>query len=92
MVLFHEIESAFQVAVQYGILLLECIGVAVLMVTALRSVVGYLRKSSQVRLTPAEGIALALEFKLGGEVLRTVIVGGGASWQFWGPSSFCAGP
>lgn len=31
-------------------------------------------ENAQVRLTLAEGIALALEFKLGGEVLRTVVV------------------
>ena len=33
-----------------------------------------IQRDSHVRLTLAKGIALALEFKLGGEVLRTVIV------------------
>ena len=35
---------------------------------------GCVRQNPHVRLDLAQGIALALEFKLGGEVLRTVIV------------------
>lgn len=35
---------------------------------------GCIRRNPHVRLDLAQGIALALEFKLGGEVLRTVIV------------------
>ena len=74
MMLLHQIESIFQIIVQYGVLLMECVGVVILLFTALKSIVLCLRRSSSVRLTLAKGIALALEFKLGGEVLRTVIV------------------
>lgn len=68
------LEGGFNIVVQCGILFLECVGVAVLLVSAVRSVLGCLRRDPHVRLVLAQGIALALEFKLGGEVLRTVIV------------------
>jgi len=74
MQLLHHIESIFQVAVQYGILILECIGVCVLIFTAVKCLYMWIKKSGHAQLELAKGIALALEFKLGGEVLRTVIV------------------
>ena len=69
-----EIEEVFEIVVQLGVLVMECVGVTVLMVTTMKSIWGCLKKDPHVRLTLAQGIALALEFKLGGEVLRTVIV------------------
>ena len=74
MALLHQIEAVFQLAVQYGVLLLECAGVAVLLVTAVKSMIGCVKHKPHVRLYLAQGISLALEFKLGGEVLRTVLV------------------
>ncbi len=74
MALLHQIENIFQLIVQYGVLLLECFGVTILLVTAVKSMIGCVRHNPHVRLDLAQGIALALEFKLGGEVLRTVIV------------------
>lgn len=70
----HHIEGIFQLVVQYGVLLLECAGVGVLLVTAVKSIIGCVKRAPRVRLYLAQGISLALEFKLGGEVLRTVIV------------------
>ena len=60
--------------VEVGVMLMEIIGVLVLILTAARSVIYMIRRRPDVRLELAEGIALALEFKLGGEVLHTVIV------------------
>ncbi len=74
MALLHQIEAVFQLAVQYGVLLLECAGVAVLLVTAVKSMIGCVKHRPHIRLYLAQGISLALEFKLGGEVLRTVLV------------------
>ncbi len=68
------VEHIFNIIVQYGIVLLECAGVGIIMVTAVQSIIRLFRRDAQVRLKLAQGIALALEFKLGGEVLRTVIV------------------
>ncbi|MBQ7216245.1 MAG: DUF1622 domain-containing protein [Synergistaceae bacterium] len=72
--MIETIEEIFQVVVQCGILLMECVGVTILLITTAKSIWLCLKRDPHVRLTLAKGIALALEFKLGGEVLRTVIV------------------
>lgn len=74
MELLSQIEEIFKMVVQYGVLLMECVGVVILLVTTAKSIWGCIKRDPHVRLTLAQGIALALEFKLGGEVLRTVIV------------------
>ena len=70
----HHLEGWFSILVQYGIVFLEFAGVTVLLSTAVKCVYDLLKKHGHVQLALAKGIALALEFKLGGEVLRTVIV------------------
>ena len=50
------------------------VGVAVILATGLRGVADCLRRSPSVRLRLAQGMALGLEFKLGSEILRTVMV------------------
>ncbi len=61
--------------VQFSTVLMELFGVCVLVFTALKSFLNWIRKSdTNIRLDLAQGIALALEFKMGGEVLRTVVV------------------
>lgn len=60
--------------VQYGMLLMELIGVCIVLVIGVRSAIGLFTKDEHIRLKLAQGLALALEFKLGGEVLRTVVV------------------
>ena len=55
--------------------LLEFFGIVVLVTSAVRAFVRWLRRDREnIRLDLAQGIALALEFKMGGEVLRTVVV------------------
>ena len=56
------------------IMLMELIGACVLVVTAVVCFIRWIRKDMEIGLRLAQGIALALEFKLGGEVLRTVVV------------------
>lgn len=72
--ILSHMEQWFEFIVQFGVLFLECIGVGVLLVAAVKALIGCLSHDSHVRLGLAEGIALALEFKLGGEVLRTAVV------------------
>lgn len=74
MQLLHICEVMFETIVEWCVLLVECIGVIILMATIVKCFIGYLKKSEHVRLELAEGTALALSFKLGGEVLRTLIV------------------
>lgn len=71
---YRVLENGFEWLISYAILLIEFIGVSVLMVSVVRGVVGLLLKKEHVRLKLAEGIALSLEFKMGGELLRTVSV------------------
>ena len=72
--LLHWAETVLKYLVQFGIILLEGTGAVVLLFSAVKSVVRLFRKQPHARLSIAQGIALALCFKLGGEVLRTVIV------------------
>ena len=69
----HFLEDVVHFAAQIGITLTEMAGIAILLITVVKAIIGYFRKSEHLRLDLAEGIALALEFKLGGEVLHTVI-------------------
>lgn len=68
------ISQYFDLLVEYTILLVEFIGIVILVYSIISAVIGLFRKQKHVRLHLAEGIALSLEFKMGGELLRTVIV------------------
>ncbi len=68
------LQSVVHHAAEIGIIIAEVIGIAILIITAVKCFVKYFRKDERVRLELAQGIALALEFKLGGEVLHTVTV------------------
>ncbi len=68
------LNSALDVVVELGILFFEWIGVIVLVVAGIMGTVNYIRKDPATRLKLAQGLAMSLEFKLGGEILRTVLV------------------
>ncbi|MCR5033368.1 MAG: DUF1622 domain-containing protein [Lachnospiraceae bacterium] len=72
--LYRSAESILRYVVEFSTLLLEFFGICILVYTAIKSFILWLRKNESIRLELAQGIALALEFKLGGEVLRTVVV------------------
>jgi uncharacterized membrane protein len=73
--IYENAEMILGYVVEYSTLILEMFGIFVLVWTTLKCFFTWLRKEDDaVRLKLAEGIALALEFKLGGEVLRTVVV------------------
>ena len=67
-------EQVVHYVAEIGIVLVELAGISILLITAVQGMVSYFRHDPHIRLKLAQGIALALEFKLGGEVLRTVIV------------------
>lgn len=60
--------------VEVAILLFEFIGVGIIIVSGIRGFYLYLKRSPETKLTLAKGLAMGLEFKLGSEILRTVIV------------------
>lgn len=67
------LEEIVKYAAEIGIRLVELAGIMVLLITAVQGIILYFKRDNNVRLKLAEGIALSLEFKLGGEVLRTVL-------------------
>ena len=72
--LITQMEDLLTAFVLICTMLMEIIGVCVLVQTAVKCFIRWLKKDGNCRLELAEGIALALEFKMGGEVLRTVAV------------------
>ena len=68
------LEGFLTMTVQIATILMELFGVFILVVTAVRCFFMWIKDDDSIRLNLAQGIALALEFKMGGEVLRTVIV------------------
>lgn len=60
--------------VEAAILLFEYIGIGILIIAGLRGIYEYIRRRDTTRLNLARGMAMGLEFKLGSEILRTVIV------------------
>ena len=74
MVAFKVVSDLFDLIVNYLILFVELIGIGILLYAVISAVIGLIRRQPHTRLKLAEGIALSLEFKMGGELLRTVVV------------------
>lgn len=68
------LDSILEFVVSIGILLFEYIGVGVIIATSLVSLYKYVTRKPDTRIYLAKGLAMGLEFKLGSEILRTVIV------------------
>ena len=71
--MYHVVEGIFKTVVQYGILILEAIGAFIILISAIRTLVGLLKKEPDSKIALAEGIATALSFLLGSEALKTII-------------------
>ena len=69
MEIFEQISGIFDLVVNYLILIVEFIGIVILIYAVVSAVIGLIRRQPHTRLKLAEGIALALEFKMGGELL-----------------------
>ena len=74
----HEVlaflEHYFHDFIEFLILAIEIIGVGILVFATVRALYELFRHKGEVKLDLAEGIGLALEFKMVGELLRTVVV------------------
>lgn len=69
--LLHDV---MQYVVEIAILIFEFIGIGVIICSGIKGFVYYIRKNPNVKLTLAHGLEIGLEFKLGSEILKTVIV------------------
>ena len=74
--MIHFTEQLFSDFVRVCILLTELAGISVILISMVRGFIGYLRHNEYTRIELAQGIMLGLEFKVGSEVLRSVIVSG----------------
>ena len=68
------LEDNFTILVEYLILFVEFVGVLVVVGAIIKGIIDAIKKDEHMRLNLVEGIALAMSFKIGGELLRTVIV------------------
>ncbi|NCB92466.1 MAG: DUF1622 domain-containing protein [Clostridia bacterium] len=57
-----------------AIILFEFVGVAIIIVSGIKGIVKWLRHAGDTKIYLAKGLAMGLEFKMGSEILRTVIV------------------
>ena len=74
MELYEMLEQLLTHVIDIAILVFEFVGVTVIIISGCRGVVDYIKRNPEIRLNLATGMALGLEFKLGSEILRTVIV------------------
>lgn len=70
----HTLEWILQNIASFAILLFEFIGVGIIIWSGLKGIIKWLRHSGDTRIYLAKGLAMGLEFKMGSEILRTVIV------------------
>ncbi len=74
MELYGILESIVKWMAQYAIVLFEIVGVIIIALSGVQGVYNYIRRDPLTRLKLAKGMAMGLEFKLGSEILRTVLV------------------
>ena len=72
--MIHFIETMLHYIVEFAIIVFEFIGVGVIIYAGIKGFIGYVRRSPNMKITLAQGLAVGLEFKLGSEILKTVIV------------------
>ena len=72
--LYVTLENLVKWMAEYSLILFEVVGVVVIAVAGVCGVVNYIRRDPLTRLKLAKGMAMGIEFKLGGEILRTVVV------------------
>lgn len=72
--ILETLHLVMQYVVEIAILIFEFIGIGVIICSGIKGFVYYVRKNPNVKLTLAHGLEIGLEFKLGSEILKTVIV------------------
>ena len=72
--MLHILDIGVDWLIEFGILAFEGVGIIVLLIAGGRAVLGYLKKGPHTSVTLARGMAMALQFKMGAEILRTVQV------------------
>ena len=73
-IFISNIELFLNRTIEISTIILELFGVTILVFTAVKCFLEWIRHDIKLRLDLAQGIAVSLEFKMGSEVLRTVVV------------------
>lgn len=68
------LELVLETVAGLAIILFEFIGVGIIIYSGIRAFVKWLTRAEDTRVYLAKGLAMGLEFKLGSEILRTVVV------------------
>lgn len=68
------LESLLENAANISILIFEFIGVGVIICSGFKGIVKWIKHSNDTKIYLAKGLAMGLEFKMGSEILRTVVV------------------
>lgn len=68
------LNNLLEYIVEVGILLFEFVGVGFIIITCIVSLYKCIVRKPDTRIYLAKGFAMGLEFKLGSEILRTVVV------------------
>lgn len=68
------LHSLLAIIVDVAIIFFEFAGVIVIVCSGVVGVIRYIKRSPTTRLYLAKGMAMGLEFKLGSEILRTVVL------------------
>ena len=68
------LEELLRYVVDITILLFFFFFVFVIIISGVKGIIDYIKHNPSIRLNLATGMALGLEFKLGSEILRTVVV------------------
>lgn len=74
MELMHQFETILNSMSGYIIIILEFMGVVIIAVSGVKGFYNYARHSPETKKVLAKGLAVALEFKMGSEIVRTVVV------------------
>ena len=68
------LEGLLSLVANAAILIFEFIGVGIIIYAGLTGFLRFVRRAPDTKIYLAKGLAMGLEFKLGSEILRTVIV------------------
>lgn len=71
---YNSFYSVYEYVIKFAVIIIEMISAGIICYTIIKSLIRLFKGYENIGLEVSEGIALALEFKLGSEVLRTLIV------------------
>lgn len=72
--MLHWLEIILNEITGYAIVVLELMGVSIIMAAGIKGFYNYIKHSPETKRSLGKGLAMGLEFKMGSEILRTVVV------------------